>query len=198
MNAKEKKLYRESVDLFIEILESITKKKHNYRCNDADVKAFQVFCDSFDTNVIGMSFIKKYLEYQFQSWFNTGMEKDYSRTVRFSWMFGQKAIKRWRVFSPETNAKIVTSHIKKLGIYKAKVVRETKIPELILKVRSVEENFKREYHNTKRGFAWCVANTTLYNHKSSLCVRCVFKNDCKEVLKEQYPKVFIKRGYGEK
>lgn len=198
MNAKEKKLYRESVDLFIEILESITKKKHNYRCNDSDVKAFQFFCDSFDTNIIGMSFIKKYLEYQFQSWFNTGMDKDYSRTVRFSWMFGQKAVKRWHVFSPETNAKIVSGHIKKLGIYRAKERRETKIPELILKVRSVEEHFKREYHNTKRGFAWCIANTTLYNHKSSFCVRCTFKNDCKRVLKEQYPKVYVKRGYGEK
>ena len=198
MNRKQKQLYRQSVDMFIDMLETITKRKCNYRCNDSDVGSFETFCNEFDTNIISMSFIKTYLEYQFQSWFNTGTDKDYSRTVRFSWMFGAKAIKRWRVFKPEVNVKIVRGHIKKLGIYKPKVSRETKIPELILRIRPAEENFKREYHNTQRGFAWCIANTTLYNHKSSLCVRCSFKNECKEVLEKQYPKVYVKRGYGKK
>ena len=198
MNRKESKLYRQSVDLFIEMLESITKRRVNYKCNDADVSGFEAFCEEFDTNIIGMDFIKSYLEYQFQSWFNTGTDKDYSKTVRFNWMFGQKAIKRYRVFDPKTNRKIVQGHIKKLGIYKPKIAHKSDIPELIIKIRTSEENFKREYYNTRRGFAWCIANTTLYNHRSSLCACCEFKNECKDILKEQYPRVFKKRGYGEK
>lgn len=198
MNKKEKQLYRQSVDMFIDMLETIIKRKVNYKCNDSDVGSFETFCKEFDTTIIGMDFIKTYLEYQFQSWFNTGTDKDYSRTIRFSWMFGMKAIKRYRVFTPEQNVKIVRNHIKKLGIYKTKVNRETKIPELINKIRAVEENFKSSYHNTQRGFAWCLANTTLYHHKSSFCVRCKMKNECKDELEKRFPKIFVNRGYGKK
>lgn len=198
MNRKEKQLYRYSVDLFIEMLEIITKRKINYKCNDGDVGSFQTFCNEFDTNIIGESFIKTYLEYQFQSWFNTGSDKDYSRTIRFSWMFGAKAIKRYRVFDPTTNRRIVQGHIKKLGIYKPKVIRTSKIPELIQKIRPAEENFKKAYHNTERGYAWCIANTTLFHHRSSYCTVCKFKKECRDLLEKQYPKIYITRGYGKK
>lgn len=198
MTIKERQLYRQAVDMFIDMLENITKRRVNYKCNDADVAAWQAFIDEFDTNIIGTDFINTFLEYGFQSWFNTGTEKDYSRSVRFGWMFGKAAIKRYRAFDPTTNRRIVQGHIKKLGIYKPKVNRTSKIAELIQKIRPAEENFKKAYHNTERGYAWCIANTTLFHHRSSLCTVCKFKGECKELLEKQYPKIYVKRGYGKK
>lgn len=198
MNRKETALYRKAVDMFVDMLDGITHRQTNYRCNDADVASFENFLKEFGTNSIGENFLKKFLEYQFQSWFNTGMEKDYSHTVRFQWMFGTKAIQRWKKFTPDFNTYLVRSHIKKLGIYKTQTSATTKIPELILRVRPAEEALKKEYFNTRRGYAWCIAGTTLYHHRSPLCARCNFKQDCKKLLKQELPKVYIKRGYGEK
>ena len=64
-------------------------------------------------------------------------------------------------------------------------------------LKPVEEKFKAQFHNTKKGLPWCVANTTLYFHKSALCVSCNYRDDCKEILKTEFPKVYIIRGYGE-
>ena len=46
-----------------------------------------------------------------------------------------------------------------------------------------------------KGFVFCVGNTTMYNHKSALCGTCKNITKCKEVLKQEYPKVFKIRGY---
>lgn len=199
MNRRESRLYRMAVDMFIDMLSSITKRRVvGYKCNDADTEAFEYFLTQFDGRSVGEEFIRTFLNYQFQSWFNTGSDRDYSRSVRFQWMFGKKAIERWRKFDPEFNARIVRGHVKKLGILRPQVRISSRISELINVLRPVEENAKKEYFNTKRGLSWCVANTTLYHHRSSLCTRCDFKNECKTMLSEVYPKVYVKRGYVKK
>ena len=76
--------------------------------------------------------------------------------------------------------------------------KKTEISKLVVSIRPAEEQFKADYHNTKRGFLWCIANTTLYFHKSPKCATCNFKNECKELLKQEFPKIYVKRGYGEK
>jgi hypothetical protein len=146
---------------------------------------------------IGEEFVRKFLEYGIQSWFNDSSEKDYSHQIRFNWIFGKTAIERWNKCDIATNVYITRIGLKKN--HKINVLKkETKIDEIVMSIRPVEEKFKGEYHNTKRGLLWCVANTTLYFHKSSKCATCLFKNECKDILKQEYPKIYLKRGYGEK
>lgn len=109
----------------------------------------------------------------------------------------KRQLQRWKKYDIDTNVYITRIGLKtdhKINVIKKK----TDIPALISTIRVVEEKFKAEYHNTNRGFMWCVANTTLYFHKSSKCATCKFKNECKELLKEEYPKIYVKRGYGRK
>lgn len=193
---KRQRLFRYAVDSFIELLGQVTKRKVNYKCNNADTECWNNFMDTF-TDSIGEEFVRKFLEYGVQSWFNDGSEKDYSRQVRFSWIFGKTAIVRWNKNDISTNVFITRKGLKTK--YKINLVKKkTELATIVTTVRLVEESFKAEYHNTKRGYLWCVANTTLYFHKSSKCVTCVFKNECKELLKQEYPKIYVKRGYGEK
>jgi hypothetical protein len=152
--------------------------------------------DTF-SDLIGEEFVRKFCEYGIQSWFNSGAKKDYSREIRFNWVFGKTAIARWKKYDIDTNVYITRIGLKK--DHKINVIKKkTEIPALISTIRPAEEKFKAAYHNTNRGFLWCIANTTLYFHKSSKCATCKFKNECKELLKKEYPKIYVKRGYGEK
>lgn len=191
---RRQRLFRYAVDIFIELLEQVTKRKVNYKCNNADTACWGNFMDTF-SDFIGEDFIRKFAEYGIQSWFNSGARKDYSREVRFNWVFGKQAISRWNKLGAATNAKIVSKNLKQK--HKINVVKKkTDLAKIVVAVRPIEENYKAAFHNTKRGFMWCVANTTLYFHKSAKCATCDFKVECKELLKNEYPKIFIKRGYG--
>ena len=198
MNARKKqRLFRFAVDLFIELLQKVTKRKNIlYRCNDADSASWDKFVETYGDN-IGEEFIRKFVEYGVQSWFNSGSTRDYSRVVRFSWIVGSAAIKRWNALPAETRTWCVRSSLKKE--HKINTLKhKSQISELLTKVRPAEEAFKSEFHNTNRGLAWCIANTSLFFHKSGLCTTCKFKENCKEILRIEYPTVYKLRGYGKK
>ena len=194
---RRQRLFRYAVDLFVQLLEQVTNRKRiNYTCNDADTICWNNFMDTFSDR-IGEDFIRKFCEYGIQSWFNDGTERDYSRSVRFTWIFGKSAIERWKKYDIETNVYITRIGIKKN--HKINVIRKhTEIPKIVSALRKTEEKFKAEFHNTRRGLLWCIANTTLYFHKSSLCATCNYKNECKKLLKQEYPKIYLRRGYGER
>lgn len=194
---KRQRLFRYAVDLFVQLLKQVTGRKNiKYLCNDSDTACWRVFVDTFSER-IGENFVRKFCEYGIQSWFNDGAEKDYSHSVRFSWIFGKAAIERWKKNDIRTNEYIIRSGLK--TNYKINTIRKsTNVPKIVNELRVVEEKFKSNYYNTRRGFAWCIANTTLYFHKSSLCAACIYKDICKKTLEQEYPKVYIKRGYAKR
>lgn len=109
---RKRELYKYAVDIFLKLLEQVTNRKRiNYRCNDADVQAWNSFIDEFSATV-GKEFVRKFAEYGIQSWFNDGTEKDYSRSVRFAWIFGKNAVIRWKKLGVEVNVKITQSSLK--------------------------------------------------------------------------------------
>ena len=191
---QKRQLFRYAVDTFVSLLENITKRKNvNYKCNNSDISAWNNFLTVFGEN-IGENFINDFIEFGFQSWFNSRSEKNYSHDIRFSWLFGKPAIKRWKKNSPSTNKFFVRSELKKS--HKINLTKKTsEATKLLLTIRPIEEQFKSEYYNTQRGFLWCIANTTLYFHKSSWCVNCNMKKNCKDILKNEYSKVYKLRGY---
>lgn len=197
MNRTEKKrLFRFAVDYFIASLNTVTKGTTKYKCNDADVKSWDIFCEHFGERV-AESFIHEYVQYGMNSWFYNGVEKDYSRTIRFNWVFGNKGIERWSALKPGVRKWCVRASFKKDYGVVAKPLNSA-LGELVVKVRAAEERMKAEFFNTKRGLLWCVANTTLYNHRSSHCAICENKQDCKTILKDEFPKIYVARGYGKK
>lgn len=192
MVQNKKQLFRFAVDNFVLILEQIRKKKVNYKCNDVDVSSFNVFYETYKEK-ISTDFIKNFLQYNIQNYFNDD-NYDFSKKIRFSWIFGKKGIERWEKNKTSTNIYFVRKNLKKK--YKINLSKKSSnLSQIITRVRLIEENFKKEFHNTKRGFLWCVANTTLYFHKSSFCATCIHKKECKELLEQEYKSIYIKRGY---
>jgi hypothetical protein len=191
---KKRVLYRYAVDIFVALLKQVQYRKVGYRCNDADVNAWNRFVDYYKDIYIGEDFIKSFAQYGIQSWFNSDMTESQRQNVRFSWVFGLSAIKRWNALGAEKNARIVRKYLK--TDYDIKTDKVTSLLKTVyLKLRPVEEKFKQQYHNRKRGLEWCIANTTLYFHHSALCAACTYKVECKEILKSNYPKIYKLRGY---
>lgn len=193
---KKRTLYRYAVDIFVELLNKVQKRNKPYRCNDQDVQSWNLFVEYYKDVNIGNDFVKSYVQYGIQSWFNPDMDELQKRNCRFSWIFGTKAIERYNKFGHKKNAAIVRNCIKKdFDIKTDKKIGELK--SVFLSVRRQEECFKSEFFNTKKALKWCIANTSLYYHKSSYCASCEFKVECKELLRLNYPKIYKVRGYDE-
>lgn len=194
MTRKQQRLFRFAVDIFIELLYQTTHNRVNYKCNDQDVTAFGSFLEEYGDS-IGENFIREFAEYGIQSWFNSGSEKDYTHSIRFNWVFSKAAIKRWDALPGHVRTKVVRTSLKKNAKINT-IKKHTVIPDIVTTVRPVEEKFKAQYYNTQRGLLWCVANTSMFFHKSSYCTGCIHKEQCKETLKNTCPKVYMLRGYG--
>ena len=197
---KKRTLYRYAVDEFVEMIHFLQKRKVAYKCNDNDVSGWNKFVDYYSEQgvEIDKSFVYNFLKYGLQSWFNPSCTEMHKRNCRFSWVFGSEAVKRYNALNVKARASVVRKGVQNdlrqhIECCKSKTTTDASL--LYLSVRVAEENLKREYHNTKRGLAWCMANTTLFFHKSSLCASCVNKAECKNILKDNFPKIYKLRGY---
>lgn len=196
MVRRRQRLFRFAVDTFIDLLQQVSgRKRIDYRCSVADLQSWDIFMDEYGISV-GEDFIRKFILFGIQSWFNKSCEVDYSRQIRFNWVIGRNAIERWRKLGQETNMEIVQSCLKKDYDIKPREIR-SEMADVVVILRKSEEAYKSEFHNTNKGFMWCTANTTLYFHKSPLCATCKFKTECKKLLKQEYPLIYKRRGYGE-
>lgn len=193
---KKRTLYRFAVDTFVELLSELQHRIKEYRCNDNDVRCWNAFVDCFKDVNIGKDFIVKFCQFGMQSWFNEDMSDEQKYQCRFSWVFSSKSVKRYKNVGGAKGAQYVIRYglKKEKGVALIKGVKPS--PSPYLELRKVEENFKKEFHNTKKGLVWCVSNTTLFHHISPLCSSCTNKKECKEILKENYNKIYKLRGYG--
>ena len=168
-----RKLYKFAVDLFVEMLNQLQHRVKPYRCNNNDTAAWNKFIEYNKENKIPITenYIRKFIEYGLQSWFNSDCTDSQKFNIRFSWCFGLPAIKRWNALSASTRDFCVKTSLKKDNVLRLKRKKSARLTKLLKDIRPIEERFKTEYLNTTRGLLWCQANTTLYNHKSSACLR---------------------------
>lgn len=192
---KNRSLYRYAVDTFSEFINQVQERSAAYRCNDVDVKCWNAFIEDFSQRNVNFTkgFIHDFCEYGIQSWFNPDVSNEDRQRVRFSWIFSRKAIERWDALNAQARKKCVRKCLKKDFDITNNV--RPKLNSALRNVRPIEEKFKKEFFNTKRGLSWCIANTTLYNDRSTLCSGCNSKSECKSILKRNYEKIFKLRGY---
>lgn len=201
---KSEELFRMAVDAFVEELRERTgRPRFDYRCNSQDRRAWGAWLEAVGGEVkVGPDLIRDYILWGFQSWFNPSSPRDYSRSVRFSWVFGKRAVERWRALgSVETNKRVIRRGLSMAREGREKRKRRAGIDteerrRMWMTLRPVEERFKAQWHNTARGLDWCIANTSLYFDRSPWCVSCRFKEECKEVERREMRWVWKIRGYG--
>jgi len=144
---------------------------------------------------LGVQYIYNYFVYQYDYWISKETKKN-KGVKPIAWIIGIKAFKRFtgrrKDFSwYHANKAAVSRGVHVDDIFKEEVINSS------LVLRYSEEVEKQLFHNVlgDDGLINCSQNTSMYNHRSKWCITCKHKVDCKKLLDDNYPEIYIKRGY---
>lgn len=179
-------------------------KNDSYRFKMSDnrnsliLKFISVVKEYTNSNFLGEGYIEDYMEFQFNYWYLQDAKYGKGTSIQIEWIIGNKAWDRW--IKRSEKHKNATSYIVRQNLKKdVKLKNRQKYNEgwanKLLDIKKEEEFEKEMFFNTAKGFVNCSINTTLYNHKSKLCMGCDRRKKCKSQLELQYPKVYKIRGY---
>jgi len=147
---------------------------------------------------IGPYLLYHYFVFQFEYW-RTKKTREGEGRAQIRWVVGEKAFNRWLRKDSDYWYFCTEGLLKKhVDIKYSDVIGllgKTEIGFDYVEVKMYEEVEKQRYFNTTKGFMHDILNTTLYNHKSELCLGCKNKESCKELLKTNYRKIYDDRGY---
>lgn len=159
---------------------------------EQEISNFLLFFDKrYKLITLGKDFLFRYFNFQFRRVDGLILKrfssKDKSGKIQIYDIIGKKAIEYW--LTRDVNFDFITE-------IDAVISKQTIIgEETVSSTNKHEELEKKRFHNTNRGFLNCVEKTSLFNHKSTNCVLCIFKNTCKSVLEKNYMKIYKNRGY---
>lgn len=196
-----KKEFRTVIDLFRNYYIVITKNE-NFRVSMSDSRAKVVegfivdFKKLYSTNILQDKILKSYFDFQFNYWYRKDAKYGKGTSIQIEWIIGNKAVERWKNDSKRYLSFKVRKNLKKDNDF-TKIRKKVDVKRLsvFIEVQEREERLKAKNLNMENCLEICTLNTTLYNHKSSNCMSCKFKKECKKNLKSMYPAIYKLRGY---
>lgn len=185
-----KKLYGNEKYIF-----NPTEKMHNCIFN-----FIELIDKKYKITTLNIDFYIYYFLFQFDYWLGINAEGKYnvstfSDRINITYILGQKAFERWINRNSNFDYKMYQStfahkyNISIINIKKHFIENEYPI------LNQAEEIEKRRFYNTDRSLNHCLEKTTLYNHRSRLCIMCINKKDCKILLANNYINIYKSRGY---
>lgn len=141
---------------------------------------------------LGPDFLWNYCVFQYNYWLDLKITS-FDGRMKFSFIFGKKALDRYLNRNVEYDWQLARNRITiveqlKRDFYKWFVIIEPKEPYF-----DVERVSKNMYYGTVDGLANCLLTTTLYHPLSDLCQQCTNKEECKELQRINYPKIYEQR-----
>lgn len=139
---------------------------------------------------ISLNFLINYLAWSFNRRFGQITKRD----ISLAWIIGKSTVKKY-LERKEEEVYYSDQFLAKIGVNVDELRKEiVGIDELNERLNISEENEKKRFEGEARLFH-CLQFTTLYNHKSLVCLKCANKTHCKSLLKIHYPRIFKSRGY---
>lgn len=151
------------------------------------VKYIDMLSKHYSIQSLGSLFLWKYCTFQYLYWKDLEL-KSFNKKVNFSYFFGEKALKRFLSRNQEFDWQLIDID------QQFKLLIEGSNKEFI----SYRNPNRSIGLNTPTGLTNCIATTTLYDHKDLSCNMCIYKEECKELLRTNYLKIYKQRGYGSK
>lgn len=202
-------LYSFKIHNYIISIDGKIKYNFNYTENSA-LYNFSKFLKDNKKYYLTIDWLFDYFNYQFSYWNFIKESKEKNGgfyAIQLHWVLGKKALKR---FDEKTQKDIYFYHssffpkfkikkedlIKKLQEKELLEIEEEKEDDKIIVFNNLnkrEEEIKQKRYNTIEGFQVCLNFTTLFKFNSPSCKNCFYKENCKKVLKKNYPKIFQKR-----
>lgn len=170
-----------------------------YNADSRDEACIQSFIKLLDKEYgiesIGRTFVYDYFCFQLDYWKN--MDTRFGKKIPISWFIGKKAFERWKK-NPEEDLWHAYQTANEFGIHIGLIHTTGPVHMDVLELKETEEAEKARFGDPAKQLVHCLETTTLYNHRSTLCISCPEKNACKALLKENFYKIYLKRGYSEK
>ena len=169
-------------------------RTENYRFffTDSSQKIYDKFIKDVGCE-LSVDFIYRYLIFQFTYWQELNLTQISSLT--FSHIFGLKAITRYKNRNQEYDWQFYENNSlsKDFVISKKQFYTYVGYSPYISVFTNNRDPIKLKYLNTNKGLSTCLDLTTLYNSKDQSCIQCNFKEECIELLKANYPKIYKSR-----
>ena len=171
------------------------KPKFRFIPSDNEVKTIENFVDmimdKYGLEGIGSDYIYNYFVFQLDYW--AGLDTMFGQKIPVSWMIGKKAFSRW-IDRREQDLWHAHQTASSYKLHRG-LIKDKKVQYSPLDIIESEENERKRFYNEAEGLINCNDNTTLFNHMSKYCSSCNWKSDCKKLLKNEHPKIYILRGY---
>ncbi len=168
---------------------------YKFKPTEKSEKTIQTFIKliekKYGMKLVGKNFLWDYFIYGFNYWRDAKLQAFHGQ-FRIELILGKKAFERFNDKEKDDHWVIEKSEIIKLYDFKKS---DLVVAQIVPYKGDYEVNIKKLYYGTPEGLYQCISNTTMYNHKHLLCIKCPFKDDCKKILKEKLPNIYKQRGY---
>lgn len=145
----------------------------------------------YSLSTLGLNWLWRYLVFQFLYWEDLVIVS-FNKKINFSYIFGEKALKRFFDRNSEFDFQLEDNTLLIKYTYSL-----TQFQSLFNENDKSEELYNNPNRliglNTSNGLNNCLMLTTLYNPRDNSCVQCKFKDDCKTLLKLNYPEIYKSR-----
>lgn len=136
---------------------------------------------------LASGFLLRYLNFQYNYWQPLKLTAFHKHVV-FTFLFGPTALDRYLKRDKEFDYQLES-----VDIFKRSVIDDWFFEKT--STQSYDNPIRSKYLNTDKGFVLCLQHTTLYDFHDSSCTKCQYKDDCKSILKKNFPKIYKNR-YG--
>jgi len=152
--------------------------------------------NNYETS-IGLDWLIDFIELSFHWWYKREKSLKYGlQSIKLTWIIGKPSIERYENLKRDKAyaASYFRSKMRlEIGARvrdKYRKINSNKVfLNLIHKDNEFEESHKRKLYGKPEGLLWCLANTTLFRESSSLCVSCVNRTRCIDLLQKEYPNI---------
>lgn len=134
-------------------------------------------------NSFSINSFTNYLNYQFNYWERLILQND--KRINYTFLFGDKSLTRFLERKIEFDYQFEYTLLKK-----SIITSWFTVPK---EVTNYNNPIRLRFLNTEEGFVHCIQQTTLYDPRDSSCIKCIHKESCKKLLKQNYPKLFKNR-----
>lgn len=176
----------------------ISGTSQDYEASESEKQTVRKFIYALSDDIaiqsIGFDWLFHYFCFQFSYW--NDLDTGYSKRIQMTWVLGQKAYERYKDRRDDFRFLNEMFAIEKdISKSELKEITDVEVERDYRDLHAVEDVERGRYHNELEGFAHCVLTTTLHNSNSEWCQTCEFAEECKQALRQEYPKIYRERGY---
>lgn len=170
------------------------RKTLNNRIIEFSEKFIDLLQKHYHLDQLGEDFLWRYFIFQFNFWKKAKLKKGVE--IDISFVVGKKAFQRfldrnqdfdWQLLNDKRNYNQKDFNII-VGIEEEESSSFKEQDGV-----DIDDIYRRKFHNTERGFAYCLTYTLLCNMNSNFCKECKFIELCKGKQAIMFPSVYRSR-----